>query len=78
MEFSSLTLVRPGLLGGERTTARPMESFAMTVLSAVEPVLPQRYRVVPAEQVATVLLRSALLALPGIQIIESAAILHDD
>ena len=78
MEFSSLTLVRPGLLGGERTTARPLESFAMTVLSAVEPVLPQRYRVVPAEQVATVLLRSALLALPGIQIIESAAILHDD
>lgn len=78
MEFSSLTLVRPGLLGGERTTARPMESFAMTVLSAVEPVLPQRYRVVPAEQVATVLLRSALLALPGIQIIESAAILHED
>ena len=56
----------------------PRESFAMALLSAVEPVLPQRYRVVPAEQVATVLLRSALLALPGIQIIESAAILHDD
>mgnify|MGYP003588634849 FL=1 len=50
----------------------------MTVLPAVEPVLPQRYRVVPAEQVATVLLRSALLALPGIQIIDSAAILHED
>ena len=78
MGFASLTLVRPGLLGGERATSRPMESFAMTVLSAVEPVLPQRYRVLPAEQVATVLLRSALLALPGIQIIESAAILHDD
>lgn len=75
--FSSLTLVRPGLLGGERATARPMESFAMKVLSAVEPVLPHRYRVVPAEQVAAVLLRAALAATPGIQIIESAAILHD-
>ena len=77
LQFSSLTLVRPGLLGGERATSRPMESFAMKILSAVEPVLPSRYRVVPAEQVAAVLLRSALAATPGIHTIESAAILHD-
>ena len=78
MGFTSLTLVRPGLLGGERATVRPMESFAMALLSAVEPVLPPRYRVVPAEQVAAVLLRSAMAAVPGIQVIESASILHDD
>lgn len=77
LQFSSLTLVRPGLLGGERATSRPMESFAMKVLSAVDPVLPGRYRVVPAELVAAALLRSALAATPGIQIIESAAIHHD-
>ena len=78
MGFTSLTLVRPGLLGGERATVRPRESFAMALLSAVEPVLPPRYRVVPAEQVAAVLLRSAMAAVPGIQVIESASILHDD
>ena len=75
--FQSLTFVRPGLLGGERATSRPLESFAMKVLSAVEPVLPDRYCVVPAEQVAAVLLRAALAATPGVQIIESAAIHHD-
>ena len=75
--FSSLTLVRPGLLGGERPIARPMESFAMKLLSTVEPVLPRRYRVVPAGQVASVLLRAALAATPGTQAIESAAIHHD-
>ena len=75
--FHSLTFVRPGLLGGERATSRPLESFAMKVLSAVEPVLPDRYCVVPAEQVAAVLLRTALTAAPGIQFIESAAIHHD-
>ncbi len=75
LSFESLTLVRPGLLGGQRTQRRPAEYLGMKVLSTLEPLLPRRYRVVPAEQVASALLRAALSAPPGVRIVESEAIL---
>ena len=58
--FDSLTLVRPGLLGGERAQRRPLEYASMKLLGAVEAALPMRYRVVPASQVASNLLQAAL------------------
>ena len=72
--FDSLTLVRPGLLGGERVRQRPLEHAGMQLLGLLEPVLPMRYRVVPATQVARVLLEAALSARPGLHIVESEAI----
>lgn len=72
--FDSLTLVRPGLLGGERERRRPLEYAGMKVLGALGPLLPGRYRVVPAEEVAATLLQAALSGQRGIHVIESEAI----
>ncbi|MEL1262917.1 NAD-dependent dehydratase [Pseudoxanthomonas putridarboris] len=72
--FPSLTFVRPGLLGGERPRRRAGEWLASLALRALEPVVPRRYRIVPAERVADALLRAALDAPPGHHVIESEAI----
>ena len=72
--YASLAFIRPGLLGGERTQRRPAEHFGMQVLGVIGPLLPRRYRMVPAESVATALLRHALDPTPGMQVIESEAL----
>jgi uncharacterized protein YbjT (DUF2867 family) len=72
--YRSLCLVRPGLLGGERERRRPLEHAGMQLLGAIGPLLPRRYRVVPAERVAATLLRMALDAGPGVRIVESESI----
>ena len=75
--YRSLCLVRPGLLGGERERRRPLEHTGMKLLGAMGPLLPRRYRVVPAERVAATLLRMALEAEPGVRIVESGEILEE-
>ncbi len=72
--YGSLCLVRPGLLGGERDRRRPLEHAGMKLLGAIDPLLPRRYRVVPAEHVAATLLHRALEPEPGVRIIESEEI----
>lgn len=72
--YGSLCLVRPGLLGGERERRRPIEHASMKLLGVIGPLLPRRYRVVPAERVAATLLRMALDAGPGVRIVESESI----
>lgn len=72
--YPSLTLVRPGLIGGERSESRPAEQLALRVSSWVRPLLPPRYRVVPAERIAHHLLAAALAPAAGVRIIESEVI----
>jgi uncharacterized protein YbjT (DUF2867 family) len=72
--YPSLTLVRPGLIGGERRESRPAEQLALRVSTWVRPLLPPRYRVVPAERIAHHLLAAALTPQPGVNTIESEAI----
>lgn len=72
--FQSLTLVRPGLLGGDRLESRPAERAGILVARALAPLLPRRYRVVPAERVAHHLLESALAAAPGVTVLQSEAL----
>jgi uncharacterized protein YbjT (DUF2867 family) len=72
--FPSLTLVRPSIIGGEREQRRPMEHLDMRVLRAIEPVVPKRYRVVPAERIARCLLDAAIAAEPGVHTVESERI----
>ena len=72
--YPSLTLVRPSVIGGERERRRPMEHFGMRVLRAVEPLVPKRYRVVPAERIARCLLEAAFAAEPGVRVVESERI----
>lgn len=70
--FDSLTLVRPGLIGGKREEARTMESVMMHLLRIAGPLLPKRMRLNPAENIARALLESALNPQPGTHIIPAA------
>jgi uncharacterized protein YbjT (DUF2867 family) len=72
--FDSLTVLRPSLIGGERDERRWTESLGLKILSAMEPLLPRRYRIVPAERIAAMLLASVMAARPGVRIVESEAI----
>lgn len=69
--FPSLTLVRPGLIGGERQEQRPAEQLAVKASQWLRPLLPARYRVVPAERIAHHLLQAALAGEPGVRVLLS-------
>lgn len=69
--LKSLTLVRPGLIGGVRSHHRRAEAVALKWAGVLAPLLPRRYHVVPAERIARALLDAALLAPPGRHVIES-------
>lgn len=73
--YASLTLVRPGLIDGERDHSRPAEQAAVAVSRWLAPVLPRAYRVVPAERIAHHLLEAALGAEPGVHIRSSAELI---
>ena len=72
--FESLTLVRPGAIGGAREEPRPGERIMVSVLGEVEPLLPRRWRVNPAGKIARAMLDAALDARPGTRVIDSAAL----
>jgi uncharacterized protein YbjT (DUF2867 family) len=74
--FASLTLLRPGLLGGERRQQRAGEGLALRVFGALDAVLPASYRIVPAQHVAAALLQAALDAPPGRHVIPSEQLLR--
>lgn len=73
--FDSMTLLRPGLLGGRRTQHRAGERWAQRLLGALGPALPRRYRVVPPARVAAALLDAALKARPGHHVVPSQQLL---
>lgn len=67
--FASLTFVRPGMIGGERTEKRPAERAALQALRVVGPLLPRRWRINPAAHIAAALLEAALHAAPGVHVV---------
>lgn len=69
--FASLTLVRPGLIGGERNEVRRGERLALTVLGALGPVLPRAWRINPASEIAKALVEAALAPQPGEHVVAS-------
>ena len=72
--FTSLTYVRPGLIGGERAESRPGERVAIAAVSALRGLLPRRFRLNPAENIARALLESARRAAPGVHVVSSDAL----
>ncbi len=68
--YPSLTIARPGLLGGTRAEFRPGERVGLVVLRLLGPLLPRRYRISPAARVACTLLEGALTTPPGIHLVE--------
>lgn len=75
MKFPSLTLIRPGFLDGHRQESRPAERMAIWVSKSLGPLLPGRYRVVPAQRVAHHLLESALAGESGVKLVQSEHLL---
>lgn len=71
LDYPSLTLARPGLIGGERQQARPAEQLAVRLSTLLQPLLPRRYRVVPAARIAHHLLQAALAGTPGVRVLMS-------
>lgn len=72
LAFPSLTIVRPGLLGGERDEFRATERIAAAVLRVAAPLLPPAWRISPAAAVASVLVEAAVAGAPGITVVEAA------
>ncbi len=70
--FPSLTLVRPGLIGGERREIRPAERAAALVLGALGPVLPRGLRINPAAGIARAMLEAAVAAREGVHVVRAA------
>lgn len=69
--FSSLIIVRPGLIGGDRQELRIGESIGKVVTKLLHPVLPAKYHINPAERIAEALLKAALQPPAGISTISS-------
>ncbi|RKU02128.1 NAD-dependent dehydratase [Burkholderia sp. Nafp2/4-1b] len=69
--FTSLTCVRPGLIGGSRDEFRFGERLLVLALSAAGSLLPLKWRVNPAPRIARALLDAALDARPGVHVIGS-------
>jgi uncharacterized protein YbjT (DUF2867 family) len=63
--FPSLTIVRPSVLDGHRTQARPNEGTVTAIFRLLGPVLPRRWRISPASVVAAALLEGAIAGPPG-------------
>jgi uncharacterized protein YbjT (DUF2867 family) len=72
LDYPSLTLVRPGLIGGQRAERRTGEHLASLLLGALGPVLPRAWRINPAERIAAAMVDAALAPRPGVQVVGSA------
>lgn len=72
--YPSYTVVRPSLIAAEREQPRPGERIGLAVARALGPLIPRRYRPVPAARIAQALLTAVLRAPAGEQIIESEAL----
>jgi uncharacterized protein YbjT (DUF2867 family) len=71
VSLSSLTLVRPAGIIGQRQPPRAAEEFVLGVVRIAVPLLPNRWRVVTGKQVAKALLDAVLVAKSGTHILES-------
>jgi uncharacterized protein YbjT (DUF2867 family) len=74
LDFKSLTILRPGFLGGHRRDARPTERIINTILRITAPILPASARISPASTVAALLVESVIDGGDGTHVITSADI----
>ncbi|WP_236674406.1 NAD-dependent dehydratase [Paraburkholderia hospita] len=69
--FESVTIVRPGMIGGERNEFRLAERMVLPVAKLLHPLLPRALRVNPAANIADVLVDSVLAPKPGVRLATS-------
>jgi uncharacterized protein YbjT (DUF2867 family) len=63
--FRSLTILRPGIIEGERDEVRLAESLVLKLSHFLAPVLPKRFHVNPASRIAQALVDAVVTAEPG-------------
>lgn len=71
MGWPSLTILRPSVIGGDRSNPRPLERLGQVLLS----IAPPSVRTVPASSIAGVMIQAARQPRKGTRWIESAEIL---
>jgi len=69
--FESLTILRPNFIGGERAERRVAERAFLTVLGAINPILPRGMKLNPAPVIARRLIEAAIGAAPGRHVVSS-------
>ncbi len=69
--FQSVTIVRPGMIGGEREEFRLAERIVMPLAALLHPLLPRGLRVNPAGNIARALVESVLERQPGVHMVTS-------
>lgn len=69
--FESLTFVRPGVIGGHRDELRLGERMMVMGLTLTGPLLPKRWRLNPAPQIASTLLEAAIRSKTGVHVVTS-------
>jgi uncharacterized protein YbjT (DUF2867 family) len=69
--FTSLTHVRPGVIGGHREEFRLGERALVLALALFGPGLPRRWRLNPAQRIARALIETAMAPQLGVQVITS-------
>lgn len=74
LDFASLTIVRPGFLGGDRDENRSMERIMGGILHITAPILPPSAQISPASTVAAILVEAAVAGKAGVHRVSSADI----
>lgn len=69
--FTSLTFVRPGLIGGKRSEFRFGEELGKVISKVLAPLLPRSLRMNHPRIIAKELIEAAVMARPGVHIVNS-------
>jgi uncharacterized protein YbjT (DUF2867 family) len=75
--YESVSIVRPSLIDSERLDSRPGEKLGLIFARTFKPLIPKKYRAVPAQNISRALLDAVVKNKPGVQIIESDALQAD-
>lgn len=75
--FDSLTIARPGLIGGKRKESRLAEHLFQVITTYLSALLPKRMRLNPASIIAEKLLTAAIEHKSGTHIISSAQLIRN-
>ncbi len=71
IEFEQLVILRPSLLLGERSEVRPAERLSAIFMKALNFMIPDNYKAIPAEKVADSMLNLALRPTGSVKIVKS-------
>jgi uncharacterized protein YbjT (DUF2867 family) len=69
--FTSLTIVRPGMIGGQRDEFRLAERIVFPLAAVLRPLLPKGLWINPAANIADALVNAVIMQKPGLQMLTS-------